>query len=128
MKKYFSCVTLAALFSFGLVFAAPHDYDITFRTFDQDGSITGADPAANNTVITAVIAPDGKILIGGDFTLYKGAPVNRLARIDSDGHLDASFNPLSGSLTTTTLGFNATVNAIAIAPGGTAENYSIIIG
>ncbi|MFZ5630823.1 MAG: Ig-like domain-containing protein [Spirochaetota bacterium] len=40
---------------------------------------------------------DGKILIGGMFTSYNGTPRARIARINSDGSLDFSFNPGTGA-------------------------------
>ncbi|HEY1112749.1 MAG TPA: T9SS type A sorting domain-containing protein [Chitinophagaceae bacterium] len=51
----------------------------------------------NGTVATMALLPDGKILIGGSFTEYDGASRNHLARLNSDGTLDASFNPGSGA-------------------------------
>lgn len=43
------------------------------------------------------IQADGRILIGGEFTAYNGTARNRLARINSGGTLDASFDPGVGS-------------------------------
>ena len=59
---------------------------------------TGFDPNANGTVSVIVVQPDGKILIGGAFTTVSpngGAAVtrNRIARFNSDGTLDAAFDP-----------------------------------
>jgi uncharacterized delta-60 repeat protein len=42
------------------------------------------------------LQPDGKVLIGGDFTLVKGASRNGLARLNADGTLDQTFNPGPG--------------------------------
>ena len=39
---------------------------------------------------------DGKILIGGYFTIYNGIALSRLARLNADGSLDSSFNTGSG--------------------------------
>lgn len=47
---------------------------------------------ANDQVWTAVIQPDGKVVIGGHFTSYNGTTRRRVARINTDGSLDA-FNP-----------------------------------
>ncbi len=45
-------------------------------------------------VYGAELQPDGKILIGGDFETYNGAVLDgNIARVNSDGSLDASFNP-----------------------------------
>jgi len=38
------------------------------------------------------LAPDGKVLIGGFFTSYNGVTRNYLARLNSNGSLDTSFN------------------------------------
>ena len=46
----------------------------------------------NNTVRDILILPDGKIMIAGTFTSYNGNPSNRLARLNSDGSFDNSFN------------------------------------
>ena len=56
------------------------------------------DPNANGSVRVVVVQPDGKILIGGDFTTLSpngGAAVtrNRIARLNADGTLDTAFNP-----------------------------------
>ncbi len=56
------------------------------------------DPNANGNVRVVVVQPDGKILIGGDFTTVApngGVPVtrNHIARLNSDGTLDTAFNP-----------------------------------
>ena len=60
-----------------------------------------------------VVQPDGKILIGGDFTTLApngGATVtrNRIARLNPDGTLDTAFNPKA----------NGSVNAIAVQADG----------
>ena len=41
---------------------------------------TGAD----NLVFASKIQPDGKIIIGGNFTSYNGTPRNRIARLNTD--------------------------------------------
>lgn len=65
---------------------------------------------ANNVIYRAALQPDGKIIIGGDFTTYNGANINRFIRLNSDGSIDASF--------TNTLGVNGGVYALAIQPDG----------
>ena len=37
--------------------------------------------------------PDGKILIGGNFTTVLGVARNNIARLNTDGTLDTAFNP-----------------------------------
>src|SRR5437660_721810 len=61
-------------------------------------ALDGFDPNANGTVYVVVVQPDGKILIGGDFTTLSpngGAAVtrNHIARLNPDGTLDTAFNP-----------------------------------
>ncbi|MBE7515204.1 MAG: VCBS repeat-containing protein [Chloracidobacterium sp.] len=65
---------------------------------------------ANNAVLDAVLQPDGKIVIGGNFTIYNGVTANCLARINSDGSLDTTFDAGAGA--------NSTVVKIAAAPDG----------
>ena len=61
-------------------------------------ALDGFDPNVNGLVFVVVIQPDGKILIGGDFTTLSpngGAAVtrNHIARLNPDGTLDTAFNP-----------------------------------
>ena len=61
-------------------------------------ALDGFDPNANGAVHVVVVQPDGKILIGGDFTTLSpngGAAVtrNHIARLNPDGTLDTAFNP-----------------------------------
>src|SRR5207302_4437645 len=75
-------------------------------------ALDGFDPNANGTVRVVVVQPDGKILIGGDFTTLSpngGVAVtrNHIARLNPDGTLDA-FNPNA----------NGTVYAIAVQADG----------
>jgi uncharacterized delta-60 repeat protein/CSLREA domain-containing protein len=46
---------------------------------------------ANNLIFTMALQPDGKIIIGGLFTIYNGTSRFRLARLNSDGTLDSTF-------------------------------------
>ncbi len=58
---------------------------------------------------------DGKLVIGGGFTLVDGLSRNNIARLNEDGSLDHSFNPGSGA--------NGLVNAVTALPNG-----KIIVG
>ena len=69
---------------------------------NADGSLdanfnaaTGA--GANNAVDTVAVQPDGKSLLGGDFTQINGTARNRIARLNIDGSLDVAFNPGTGA-------------------------------
>ncbi len=54
--------------------------------------------------------PDGKVLVAGNFTTMHGVARNRIARLNSDGSLDGSFDPGSGA--------NGEVNAVLVQPNG----------
>lgn len=66
---------------------------------NTDGSVdssfdTSAGP--NNWVYAAAAYGSGKVVIGGRFTQVGGTPINRIARLNSDGSLDTTFDPGSG--------------------------------
>jgi uncharacterized delta-60 repeat protein len=67
---------------------------------NADGSV---DPTfrggagANSGIRCLAVQPDGKILVGGIFTSIQGIPRNRIARLNSDGTVDQSFNPGAGA-------------------------------
>ena len=47
--------------------------------------------AANAVIEDMLLQPDGKIIIAGSFTSFNSTAVNRLARLNVDGTLDATF-------------------------------------
>jgi uncharacterized delta-60 repeat protein len=47
-------------------------------------------------VYSTALQPDGKIIVGGSFSSFNGSSRNRIARLNSDGTLDASFSPGTG--------------------------------
>ena len=76
---------------------------------NPDGSLdTSFNPGANAQVIALAVQPDGKILVGGDFTTLGGQPRNHLGRLNPNGTVDTSFNP----------GPNGSVSVIALQPDG----------
>jgi uncharacterized delta-60 repeat protein len=81
---------------------------------NADGSLdTSFNPgtgAGGGIVRTVTVQTDGKILIGGSFTDYNGTTRNRIARLNADGSLDASFNPGTGA--------NQYLEAIAVQTDG----------
>src|SRR5687767_8386903 len=80
-------------------------------TFNPGGA------GANGNVYTLAAQPDGKLLIGGEFTNYNGAAApGRVMRLNADGTLDAAFNP-GGA------GADTAVYALALQPDG-----KIVIG
>jgi uncharacterized delta-60 repeat protein len=54
---------------------------------------------------------DGKIIIGGEFSLTGSAVTRNLARLNADGTLDGTFN-------TSGTNFSSTVNSVAVQPDG----------
>jgi uncharacterized delta-60 repeat protein len=84
----------------------------------QDGSLdtsfqpgAGASyPGNDNSVYSVLLQVDGKILIGGNFTLVNNVARGGVARLNPNGSLDTSFNPGSGA--------NGPVNAMALQPDG----------
>lgn len=96
-------------------FSLPGQLDTSFNYGRPYSSFT--DPAnprpgagANNVVFCTVLQPDGKLLIGGDFSSYNGTPRSLIARLHADGSLDGSFNPGAGA--------NNTISALLLQPDG----------
>src|SRR5262249_30244166 len=81
---------------------------------DATGALdTGFNPGADNTVDAVAVQADGKILVGGGFTMLGGggmgtATRNRIGRLNAGGTLDRSFDP----------GANGVVQAIAVQTDG----------
>ena len=85
---------------------------------DANGALdNGFNPGlgADDTVWAVAVQTDGKVLIGGEFNNVNGFPRAHIARLNSDGTVDETFNP------TNTL--NAAVQTIVVANDG-----SIYIG
>ena len=64
----------------------------------------------NSTVYAIIPQADGKILVGGIFTIYNGVTENRIIRLNSDGSKDGTF--------VTGTGFNNNVLEIALQADG----------
>src|ERR1051326_7479865 len=67
-------------------------------------------PGANGIVYSTVLQPDGRALIGGDFSAYNTTPINRVARVNTDGSADVTFNPPGGA--------DDIVTSLAVDPSG----------
>jgi uncharacterized delta-60 repeat protein len=65
---------------------------------------------ANGPVFAVAVQPDGRILIGGDFTSVNGMAVTNLARLNANGSVDVSFNLGSGA--------NSTVRSLLVQTDG----------
>ena len=107
-----------AIFNFRLLFFLFINIAFVIPALSQPGSI---DPAfnftdqgaggANGTIFSTAIQSDGKIVIFGGFTMYNGTARKGSARLNTDGSLDAGFNPGTGA--------NNTIKTTAIQSDGT---------
>jgi len=82
---------------------------------NPDGSVDasfdpGEGPNLGSRVYAIAVQPDGKIVIGGNFSTYQKIPRNGVARLNADGSLDTSFLPGEG--------VNGGVLAIALQSNG----------
>ena len=73
----------------------------SIRRLNANGSLdstffSGATESGGGGIHAAALQPDGRIIIAGSFTSYRGTPRNRIARLNSDGSLDKTFNPGTG--------------------------------
>src|SRR5436190_2064284 len=61
---------------------------------DIDTTFNAGGAGANGSVVAVAVQPDGKIVIGGDFTSYNGdaAASDRVMRLNADGTRDSTFN------------------------------------
>jgi uncharacterized delta-60 repeat protein len=57
-----------------------------------DASFNPSGAGANGRVMTMARQGDGKIVVGGNFTLYNGFGRDGIARLNADGTLDTGFN------------------------------------
>jgi len=98
--------------------------------FNSDGTIDGTfnfKAGTNGRILALGLQSDGKILIGGLFTMCGGQTVNNLARLNADGTFDVSFNSNGVYYTS---GASTTVNDISVLPdnrfyiGGDFTNYN----
>ncbi len=80
-------------------------------TLDTTFNYGGA--GADLTVFAMAVQADGKVIIGGSFLSYNGGAAIRIARLNTNGTLDATFNP-GGA------GTDGIVLAIAVQPDGKA--------
>ena len=88
---------------------------------NADGSLdtgfnTGSGP--NDLLRTVALQPDGKIIIGGQFTTIGGVARHRIARLNADGSLDVSFDPGTGTGYPSWEDWVADVHASVLQPDG----------
>ena len=81
-----------------------------FRMLDSSGSISSSfnqGTGFGSSVYAAATQSDGKIIAGGTFTTYSGSSAVRIARLNTNGTLDTTFN-------TGTAGANAIVYSTSV--------------
>jgi uncharacterized delta-60 repeat protein len=81
-----------------------------FEDGSIDSSFNMSGAGANNTIRSAIIQTDNKMVLAGAFTTYNGVIVNRITRIFPDGLLDPTF--------ITGLGSNNQIYALALQSDG----------
>ena len=80
---------------------------------NTDGSIDptfNVGTGANANVTKLLLQTDGKVIMVGNFTNYKGTARNRILRINTDGTIDGTFNIGTGA--------NSQIYSAAIQPDG----------
>ena len=95
----------------GLATSAPATVTITVTPVsDGDPGDVDAGPAssADGPVFSTTPQPDGKLVVGGGFTMLGGVARNFLGRLNGDGTVDAAFNPNA----------NGQVNGVAVQRDG----------
>jgi uncharacterized delta-60 repeat protein len=65
---------------------------------------------AGGSVYALALQPDGKIIVGGNFTTFNGVSINRIMRLNSDGTTDNTFNVGTGA--------NSAVTVLALQTDG----------
>src|SRR5437588_1256420 len=90
----------------------------------------GLGDGINNTVLALALQSDGRILVGGQFSSVDLTLRFNLARLNTNGSVDLTFDPGNGPNPGNGHGPNDDVNAIVIQPdgailiGGTFNNYN----
>ena len=67
-------------------------------------------PGATNGITAIAVQSDGRIILSGAFTSFHGVPRNHIARLNSDGSLDPTFDPGTG--------LNHVAKSICVQPDG----------
>ena len=78
MKQKLQMILMMFGMSFGLLLAGG-------QSTAAQAALDGFNPNANNYIRAIVVQPDGKIIIGGDFTSVLGTTRNYIARLERDG-------------------------------------------
>jgi uncharacterized delta-60 repeat protein len=107
---------------FGSYNGNTENYIIRLNSSGTKDTSFDTDTGFNNTVYSIAVQTDGKILVGGNFTSYKGVAANRIIHLNASGSKNTSFAIGTG--------FNFTVDTIAVQAdgkilvGGTFSTYN----
>lgn len=66
-------------------------------SYSYDRTTRQALPGGNGTISDAFLQPDGKLVLVGDFTTFRGKSANRIVRLNTDGTVDATFKAGAGA-------------------------------
>ena len=70
-----------------------HNRDLATNSYPPFNPV----PGANSTVYGVAVQNDGMSVIGGDFTAFDTQPLHRIARLDTNGFPDLTFDPGDGA-------------------------------
>lgn len=84
-------------------------------TFNYDLARHRSFDGPNGPVSDAYMQPDGKLVIAGRFTKYNGQPAPYIARINTDGSLDAGFGGTGADNDIRAIRFNAVTQRFMVA-------------
>jgi uncharacterized delta-60 repeat protein len=87
---------------------------------------TNTGTGANNAILSMIIQPDGKILLGGNsgfFTAWNGTSVGAIVRLNSDGTRDTAFTTNTGTGGNNYIYIRAVQSDGKILIGGTVTNW-----
>jgi uncharacterized delta-60 repeat protein len=87
MKRFKQFVQILLVAMPFFIFGQTYNVDLTFNV---------GNTGPNGYIRSMVKQPDGKIIVCGFFTTYQGVARNQIARLNTDGTLDVTFNPGSG--------------------------------
>ena len=89
------------------------------KTIPRTSPADNPNPGTDGEVFGLGIQSDNKTIVAGDFSAYNGVGRNCIARLNTDGSLDTSFNPQGGVDP-----FNGFINAVAL----DSSNRPVIAG
>ena len=102
---------------FTSVYGAPRKRLVRISYLDWNVDTTFQDTGLDGIPLDTEIQPDGKIVVGGQFTVVNGVAMKGIARLNSDGTLDSGFSsPFTSA-------FSSLVRTLKVQPDG-----KIIVG